>query len=200
MNSRTRRLIVTFSVMLISSIAIADTALVKDADVVIYRASRNTLKEARLAAMAYCKKESKVGKCKPLGESKANTSGYGAVSQSDSETHTITGYATAFDTEDEAKESATQICEKKTAKQNSCSIILTFHDDAHSAALSRATAKAPAVSENCSPPTGKVVRSNTVCDNGDCTRTFENGCAIRFQAAYCHNPFNGQWEWKPDGC
>lgn len=52
----------------------------------------------------------------------------------------------------------------------------------------------------CSPPAGQVVRSKTQCSNGDCIRTFENGCQVRFQAPYCHEPVSGKWEWKPDGC
>jgi hypothetical protein len=52
----------------------------------------------------------------------------------------------------------------------------------------------------CSPPAGKVVRSKTQCTNGDCLRTFENGCQVRFQAKYCHDPVSGKWDWKPDGC
>lgn len=59
-------------------------------------------------------------------------------------------------------------------------------------------AKAPM--KQCGPPPGKTVRSRTQCTNGACVRTFENGCAVQFQAAYCHNPFTSQWEWKPDGC
>lgn len=57
-----------------------------------------------------------------------------------------------------------------------------------------------AAAETCGPPPGKVVRSKTNCNNGDCTRTFENGCTIRFEAPYCRDPFSGKWEWKPDGC
>lgn len=52
----------------------------------------------------------------------------------------------------------------------------------------------------CGPPPGKTVRSRYQCSNGDCTRTFENGCTVRFQAPYCHDPVSGRWEWKPDGC
>lgn len=60
--------------------------------------------------------------------------------------------------------------------------------------------KAPTTKEACGPPPGKVVRSTYQCNNGDCIRTFENGCQVRFQAPYCRDPFNGRWEWKPDGC
>ncbi|MFC0131865.1 hypothetical protein CR105_16775 [Massilia eurypsychrophila] len=60
--------------------------------------------------------------------------------------------------------------------------------------------KRAAPAKQCSPPAGRAVRSSTRCNNGACSRTFENGCTVQFQAPYCHNPFSGQWEWKPDGC
>lgn len=61
-------------------------------------------------------------------------------------------------------------------------------------------ARRAAPARQCSPPAGKVVRSQTRCNNGACTRTFENGCTVQFEAPYCHDPFSGQWSWKPDGC
>lgn len=60
--------------------------------------------------------------------------------------------------------------------------------------------QAPVSSGNCRPPTGKVLRSETYCENGDCTRRFENGCVVRFQAAYCYDPLEQKFVWKPDGC
>lgn len=61
-------------------------------------------------------------------------------------------------------------------------------------------AVAPEASGNCRPPTGGVLRSKTYCDNGDCVRQFENGCSVRFQAAYCYDPLEQKFVWKPDGC
>ncbi|MET0341639.1 MAG: hypothetical protein ABW252_11610 [Polyangiales bacterium] len=52
----------------------------------------------------------------------------------------------------------------------------------------------------CQPPTGKVLRYHDRCSNGDCTRTFENGCSVRFDAPYCYDAVTGSWGWKPDGC
>jgi hypothetical protein len=52
----------------------------------------------------------------------------------------------------------------------------------------------------CQPPTGKVLRYSDRCYNGDCTRTFENGCSKRFRAPYCYDALEGRWDWKPDGC
>ena len=53
---------------------------------------------------------------------------------------------------------------------------------------------------NCSPPTGKTLRYSDRCFNGDCIRTFDNGCQKRFQAPYCYDPFQQKWDWKPNGC
>lgn len=52
----------------------------------------------------------------------------------------------------------------------------------------------------CSPPPDRVVRYRDQCYNGDCVRTFENGCKKRFQAPYCYDALSGEWTWKPDGC
>ena len=52
----------------------------------------------------------------------------------------------------------------------------------------------------CNPPTGKTLRYSDNCYNGDCVRTFENGCQKRFQAPYCYDALSGGWSWKPDGC
>lgn len=52
----------------------------------------------------------------------------------------------------------------------------------------------------CQPPSGKVLRYSDRCTNGDCTRTFENGCSVRFQAPYCYDLLSSSWKWKPDGC
>lgn len=47
---------------------------------------------------------------------------------------------------------------------------------------------------------GKVLRYSDHCFNGDCTRTFEDGHQVRFQAPYCYDAVSQQWAWKPDGC
>lgn len=61
-------------------------------------------------------------------------------------------------------------------------------------------APAPAQSGSCTPPPGKVVHSQYVCNGGDCVRRFENGCTVRFQAPNCYDPVQQKWEWKPNGC
>jgi len=47
---------------------------------------------------------------------------------------------------------------------------------------------------------GKALRYSDHCFNGDCTRTFEDGHQVRFQAPYCYDSLSQQWVWKPDGC
>ena len=53
---------------------------------------------------------------------------------------------------------------------------------------------------SCQPPAGQVLRYSDRCYNGNCTRTFENGCSVQFQAPYCYDALKGKWDWKPDGC
>lgn len=53
---------------------------------------------------------------------------------------------------------------------------------------------------SCQPPAGQTLRYHDRCFNGSCTRTFDNGCTIRFQAPYCYDVLSGSWTWKPNGC
>lgn len=66
-------------------------------------------------------------------------------------------------------------------------------------ASAKPTALVPAQNK-CSPPAGKTQRYSDRCVNGSCTRTFENGCSVQFQAAYCFDPIQQRWDWKPNGC
>lgn len=52
----------------------------------------------------------------------------------------------------------------------------------------------------CQPPAGSVLRYSDSCRNGDCVRTFENGCQRKFQAPFCFDTIQQRWTWKPDGC
>ncbi len=63
----------------------------------------------------------------------------------------------------------------------------------------KTVAAAPA-GKSCQPPAGRTLRYSDRCYNGDCTRTFENGCQVRFQAPYCYDAFQQKWDWKPNGC
>jgi len=105
-------------------------------------------------------------------------------------------YTTAYATQQGAVDAAYKICAQsyKNCQQTG---ITSWWDEA---GYRKQLLKAVKGGGSCSPPTGRNVRSQTQCNNGDCLRTFENGCQVRFQAAYCHDPFSGRWEWKPDGC
>ncbi|WP_174990479.1 DUF4189 domain-containing protein [Pandoraea captiosa] len=52
----------------------------------------------------------------------------------------------------------------------------------------------------CRIPTGQVVRTRTQCVNGECIRTYENGCTVRFQAAKCLDKETHSYVWRPNGC
>lgn len=52
----------------------------------------------------------------------------------------------------------------------------------------------------CRIPTGQVVRMQTRCINGECIRTYENGCTVRFQAARCLDRETNSYVWRPNGC
>ncbi|MET0857924.1 MAG: hypothetical protein ABWY27_14305 [Telluria sp.] len=101
------------------------------------------------------------------------------------------------DTEQEAADAAYGECAKADKPNCNATNIVTWTEKVGDAKLPKPRA-APA--KQCSPPAGRAVRSTTRCNNGACSRTFENGCTVQFTAPYCHNPFSGQWEWKPDGC
>ena len=104
---------------------------------------------------------------------------------------------TGSDTEQDAMDEAYQLCEQNHSGECQKTNIASWWDDA---GYPKKIVKNIATAKSCGPPPGRTVRSRYECNNGDCTRTFENGCTVRFQAPYCHNPSNGQWEWKPDGC
>jgi hypothetical protein len=104
---------------------------------------------------------------------------------------------TGYDTEQDAVDEAYQQCEQEGYGNCQKTDITNWWDDA---GYRKQAVKDVQPAKTCGPPPGRTVRSTTQCNNGDCTRTFENGCTVKFQAPYCHDPFSGKWEWKPDGC
>lgn len=106
-------------------------------------------------------------------------------------------YSTGYETVQVAVDSAYQECEQKNYGDCRKTDITSWWDDA---GYRKQSVRNAAPAQACGPPPGRAVHSATQCNNGDCTRTFENGCTVRFQAPYCHNPLSGTWEWKPDGC
>jgi Domain of unknown function (DUF4189) len=105
--------------------------------------------------------------------------------------------STGFGSKDDAMISAYRQCEQHGYQDCQRTEITNWIDIAgykHADSDTRGSTKA------CSPPPGKSVHSTYRCQNGDCVRTFANGCSFRFQAAHCFNPMKSTWEWKPDGC
>ncbi len=100
------------------------------------------------------------------------------------------------ETEQVAAQSAYDLCEKKYGECQSTNLTSWWDDAGYKKKLVKNVPPA----KSCGAPPGRTVRSSSRCSNGDCTRTFENGCTVRFQAPYCHDPITGKWEWKPDGC
>jgi hypothetical protein len=105
--------------------------------------------------------------------------------------------STGYDTKQDAVDRAYQQCEQHGYVDCQKTDITNWWDDG---GYRKQAVKDVQSAKTCGPPPGQTVRSTYQCNNGDCTRTFENGCSVRFQAPYCHDPLTGKWEWKPDGC
>ncbi len=104
---------------------------------------------------------------------------------------------TGSDTEQIAVDTAIDECEQHNYVNCQKEDITSWWDDV---GYPKQTAKNVAPTKACGPPPGRTVHSTYHCNNADCTRTFENGCTVRFQAPYCFDPINGRWDWKPEGC
>lgn len=155
-------------------------------------------KDADVAALEGCRtrarengKSGDAAKCKIANRQKV--AGGGAVVCGKSGCTIATG----FDTEQLAIDRAYRMCEEANYGDCQKTGMTGWLDEE---GYPKPAAKKIAAAAHCGPTPGKPVRSSSQCTNGDCTRTFENGCTVRFQAPYCHNPISGQWEWKPDGC
>lgn len=104
---------------------------------------------------------------------------------------------TGADTKQAAVDAAYQHCEQQNFGECQKTEITGWWDEA---GYLKKTEPKVAPTKACGPPPGRTVRSTYQCNNGDCTRTFENGCTVRFEAPYCRDPATGKWEWKADGC
>lgn len=159
--------------------------------------NHSTQKEADRVAIEGCKAlamnagiQGHANKCRVTLRQKAP--GGGAIVCGDDGCSYVTGY----ETKQLAVDGAYDHCRQryKNCRQNG---ILGWWDEA---GYQKKPIQTPAAGKTCGPPPGRAVRSYTQCNNGDCIRTFENGCQIRFQAAYCRDPVSGQWGWQADGC
>lgn len=144
---------------------------------------RKLAKENNLSQLA--------SKCK-VGHRQKNP-GAGAIVCGTSGCASEAGYRS----QQEAMDVAYKSCEAENYGDCTRDGITTWWDDSGYRVGTTRTVSTPRI---CIPPAGRAVRSATQCTNGDCTRTFENGCSIRFQASYCRDLTSGNWDWKPDGC
>ena len=105
--------------------------------------------------------------------------------------------STGLDTQQDAVDRAFRQCEQQKMGNCQTTDIISWWDEAGYSQRNEAKREPK---PQCGPPLGRTVRSTYQCNNGDCVRTFENGCTQRFQAPYCHDPSSGRWDWKPEGC
>lgn len=155
----------------------------KVADATALEGCRKTAKENGLSKVA--------SKCKVMHRQKG--AGAGALVCGNTGCSTSTGY----DTRQDAVDRAYLLCQQHDYGDCRDTDITNWWDDA---GYPKELPKKINVAKTCGPPPGRTVRSTYQCNNGDCTRTFENGCTVRFEAPYCHDPATGKWEWKADGC
>ncbi|WP_187360110.1 DUF4189 domain-containing protein [Chitinolyticbacter meiyuanensis] len=155
-----------------------------------------TKAEAEASALAACREEARKAlgpkaelKCKILATYPGP--GYLAVAKSANQS----GFSYVFHVEQQT--AVDLAAEKCTATFGQCNEHVSwFYDSVGVANNGKPQAKA----KQCQPPTGRAVRFDETCNNGDCIRTFENGCSIHFQAAYCYDPIKQAWGWNSDGC
>lgn len=104
---------------------------------------------------------------------------------------------TGHETVEDATRIAHDTCVRENYENCQTSEITTWWDEAGFAGPQVKNSPRPAA---CRPPPGQPIRSKTNCSNSSCTRTFENGCTVSFEAPYCLDPLTGKWDWKADGC
>jgi hypothetical protein len=157
-----------------------------------------TQKEADTVALEGCRVRARDTGISQLAKKchislRQKAAGGGAYVCGDKGCSSVVGY----ETEQDAVDDAYRRCQKSFGNCPDKGITGWWDDTGYP---KQAANRVVPAKKTCSPPAGSAVRSTTHCDNGSCVRTFENGCAVRFEAPYCHDPFTGQWEWKPDGC
>jgi len=163
-----------------------------------YRTSNyESQKEADAHAIEGCRVEARekgIGQLakKCVVKSRATGPGYGAVVFAEDGAAWVTGYSD----NQVAVDAAYAECEK--AFRNCQKDGISYWLD--EAGFKKKSAPKTASLDSCTPPSGKTLRYADSCVNGDCVRTFENGCKKRFQAAYCYDAIQGRYDWKPNGC
>ncbi|WP_411829102.1 DUF4189 domain-containing protein [Pandoraea sputorum] len=163
----------------------------------VYVTNQTSMAKAKLAALNRCRTQlasgSRGGRCEVLMA--GNGPAYWAVVHaSNGEVGVALG-----DTQDSALQDAFVVCQR--GGQCSTDGARVWFDSGQRPGKRlpppQAAQAAPA---QCRIPTGQVVRMRTQCVNGECTRTYENGCTIRFQAARCLDKETHSYTWRPNGC
>jgi Domain of unknown function (DUF4189) len=149
-----------------------------------------TVAKARELALRNCR-DDQGGKSKCVIAGGANGPAYWAVVDADDGS---IGFSVRSDRQ-AAIDAAYAECTKRYGPCSNEAANVWFDEGQHPQANTQASHPT-----TCQPPTGRVLRSETYCTNGDCVRRFENGCTIHFQAPYCYDPIKQAFDWRPDGC
>lgn len=163
----------------------------------IYVTNQTSMAKAKLAALERCRARlasgGRGGRCEVLMA--GNGPAYWAVVHA---TNGEVGVALG-DTEASAVQDAFVVCQRG----GECSLegAYVWYDSGQRPGKRPPPPKAAqAAPTQCRIPTGQVVRMRTQCVNGECVRTYENGCTVRFQAARCLDKDTQSYVWRPNGC
>ncbi|VVE11359.1 hypothetical protein PCA20602_02649 [Pandoraea capi] len=163
----------------------------------VYVTNQTSMAKAKVAALDRCRTQlapgSRGGRCDVLMA--GNGPAYWAVVRaSNGEVGVALG-----DTQESAAQDAFVVCQR--GGQCAMESAQVWFDSGQRAGRRLPPPKAvQAAPTQCRIPTGQVVRMQTQCINGECTRTYENGCTVRFQAARCLDKETHSYVWRPNGC
>ncbi|WP_353191797.1 DUF4189 domain-containing protein [Pandoraea pnomenusa] len=163
----------------------------------IYVTNQTSMAKAKIAAMNRCRVQfasgSRGGRCEVLMA--GNGPAYWAVVRaSNGEVGVALG-----DTEAAAIQDAFVVCER--GGQCSLDNAQVWIDNGQRPGQRLPPPQAAqAAQAQCKIPTGQIIRMQTRCDNGQCVRTYENGCTVRFQASRCFDKETNSYIWQPKAC
>ncbi|VVD88673.1 DUF4189 domain-containing protein [Pandoraea anhela] len=164
----------------------------------LYVTNQTSMAKAKLAALDRCRLQlasgSRGGRCDVLMA--GNGPAYWAVVRAgNGEVGVALG-----DTQESAVQDAFVVCQRGGEQCSLDSAQIWFDNGQRPGKRLPPPKAAQAAPTQCRIPTGQVVRMRTQCVNGECTRTYENGCTIRFQAARCLDKETHSYVWRPNGC
>lgn len=163
----------------------------------VYVTNQTSMAKAKLAALDRCRSQlasgSRGGQCVVLMA--GNGPAYWAVVRaSNGEVGVALG-----DTQTSAVQDAFVVCQRG-GECSADNAYIWFDNGQRPGKRLPPPPAAQASPAQCRIPTGQVVRTQTRCINGECVRTYENGCTVRFQAARCLDPETNSYVWRPNGC